>query len=282
MRIVTLNPPFFPKYSRESRSPAVAKSGTLYYPMWLAYATGYLEKAGHEVSLIDAPAVSMNTETVLSRVRDFKPEVVVLDTSTPSIYSDIAIGEALKKRIPDLFVVLVGVHVSALPTETLELSEKIDAVAFGEYDSTLVDLAGKLSSSRSDDQLKTVTGIAFRSQGGEIIKNDPRPLIQNLDDIPFVSSVYKKHLDISPYFYGHSRYPLIVLVTGRGCPFKCTYCVLPQTMQGHQYRKRSVASIVDEFRFIKDNFPEVKEIMIEDDTINSRQKPMSRILSGID
>ena len=98
MRIVTLNPPFFPKYSRESRSPAVAKSGTLYYPMWLAYATGYLEKAGHEVSLIDAPAVSMNTETVLSRVRDFKPEVVVLDTSTPSIYSDIAIGEALKKE----------------------------------------------------------------------------------------------------------------------------------------------------------------------------------------
>lgn len=281
MRIVALNPPFFPKYSRESRSPAVAKSGTLYYPMWLAYATGYLEKAGHEVLLIDAPAVSMNSETVLSRVRDFEPEIAILDTSTPSIYNDIAIGEALKKEIPNLFVVLVGVHVSALPVETLKLSENIDAVAFGEYDSTLVDLAGKLSNRKSDDLLKTVTGLAFRSKGGEIIKNDPRPLIQDLDDIPFVSSVYKKHLDISPYFYGHSRYPIIVLVTGRGCPYKCSYCVIPQTMQGHQYRKRSVASIVDEFRFIKDNFPEVKEIMIEDDTLTadkSRCREFSQVL----
>ncbi len=117
--------------------------------------------------------------------------------------------------------------------------------------------------------MKSVAGLAFRSQGGEIIKNEPRPYIQDLDDIPMVSSVYKKHLDISPYFYGHSRYPLIVLVTGRGCPFKCTYCVIPQTMQGHQYRKRSVQSIIDEFRFIKDNFPEAKEIMIEDDTLTA-------------
>jgi radical SAM superfamily enzyme YgiQ (UPF0313 family) len=81
--------------------------------------------------------------------------------------------------------------------------------------------------------------------------------------------VYKKHLDINPYFYGHSRYPLIVLVTGRGCPFHCTYCVLPQTMHGHRYRKRSVDSIVEEFRYIKENFPQAKEIMIEDDTLTA-------------
>lgn len=272
MRIVTLNPPFFPKYSRESRSPAVAKSGTLYYPMWLAYATGYLEKAGHEVSLIDAPAVCMETEQVLAKIVEYRPEMVVLDTSTPSIYNDIDIGYALKKQLPSLFVVLVGVHVSALPVETLNISESIDAVAFGEYDATLVDLASKLSAGRSDEQLRTVTGLAFRSQSGEIIKNEARPYIQDLDDIPMVSSVYKRHLDISPYFYGHSRYPLIVLVTGRGCPFKCTYCVLPQTMQGHQYRKRSVQSIIDEFRYIKENFPEVKEIMIEDDTLTADRK----------
>jgi radical SAM superfamily enzyme YgiQ (UPF0313 family) len=84
-----------------------------------------------------------------------------------------------------------------------------------------------------------------------------------------VSEVYKKHLDISPYFYGHSRYPLIVFVTGRGCPFNCTYCVIPQTMQGHAYRKRSVASVIGEFRYIHENFPGVKEIMIEDDTLTA-------------
>lgn len=273
MKILTLNPPFLPKFSRESRSPAVAKSGTLYYPMWLAYATGYLEKAGNEVLLIDAPAAELSLEQVIKAARDFKPDMVVLDTSTPSIYSDVQTGAALKDVFPGLFVVLVGVHVSALPLETLESSSKIDAVAFGEYDETLVDLAQKLSSGKRDEAtLSSVPGLAFRKDDGALVRNDPRPFMENLDDIPFVSKVYRRFLDVQPYFYGHSRHPIVVLVTGRGCPFHCTYCVVPQTLQGHKYRKRSIESIVQEFIYIRDNFPEVKEIMIEDDTLTADRK----------
>lgn len=270
MRIVALNPPFLPKYSRESRSPAVAKSGTLYYPMWLAYATGYLEKYGHEVLLIDAPAAGFDFKQVSEKVAAFKPDVAILDTSTPSIYSDVDVGVQLKKSINNLFVVLVGVHVSALPEETLGLNAAIDAVAFGEYDATLVELVSGLEKNgKTDTVLSSVKGIAFRNSAGTVVRNEHRAYIENLDDIPFVSSVYKKFLDISPYFYGHSRHPIVVIVTGRGCPFKCTYCVVPQTLQGHRYRKRSIQSIVDEFRYIKDKFPNVKEIMIEDDTLTA-------------
>jgi radical SAM superfamily enzyme YgiQ (UPF0313 family) len=273
MRILMLNPPFLPKFSRESRSPAVAKSGTLYYPMWLAYATGYLEKKGHEVLLVDAAASNQSIGEVEERAVRFAPALAVLDSSTPSIYSDVEIGSALKKAIPSLFVVLVGVHVSALPVETLGLSPAIDAVAFGEYDETLAELAGLLAKAPRDDAvLRGIAGLAFRSLSGEIIKNAPRPFIEDLDAIPFVSEVYKKHLDISPYFYGHSRYPVIVMVTGRGCPYHCTYCVIPQTLMGHRYRKRSIGSIVAEFRYIAENFPDVREIMIEDDTLTADKK----------
>ena len=273
MRILTLNPPFLPKFSRESRSPAVAKSGTLYYPMWLAYATGYLEKAGHELLFVDAAATGLSVEAVVQKAKTFNPALAVLDTSTPSIYSDIEVAAALKTALPSLFVVLVGVHGSALPLETLGISPAIDAVAFGEYDATLMDLAGKLEKTgRNDDLLRTVSGLAFHTSTGSAVKNAPRPYIENLDDIPYVSAVYKKHLDISPYFYGHSRYPLVVLVTGRGCPFHCSFCVIPQTLMGHRYRKRSVASIIGEFRYIADNFPDVKEIMIEDDTLTADKK----------
>ena len=272
MKILVLNPPFLDRFSRESRSPAVAKSGTLYYPMWLAYAVGYLEKQGHEVLFIDAPGARLTQEDVERKVESFKPRMAVIDTSTPSIYADVETAAALKRLIPSLFTILVGVHVSALPVETLTLNPGIDAVAFGEYDATLVDIAEKMIAPSPDELLGSVPGLAFRASDGRIIKNPPRPFIENLDDFPYVAAVYKKHLDISPYFYGHSRYPLIVIMTGRGCPFHCTYCVVPQVLQGHAYRKRSIENIIGEFRYISVNFPHVKEIMIEDDTLTADKK----------
>lgn len=275
MKILVLNPPFLPLFSRESRSPAVTKSGTLYYPMWLAYAVGYLEKYGHEVLFIDAPGAKLIQEEVLAKAVQFAPQMLVVEASTPSIYNDTEIACSIARKIPGIFTILVGVHVSAVPEQTLqEASNELNAVAIREYDATLVELAEKLEkkSTWNDTLLKSIPGIAFRSHIGTIIRNQDRPLIDNLDDLPMVSAVYKKHLDITPYFYGHSRHPLLVIVTGRGCPFHCTYCVLPQTMMGHKYRKRSIASIVEEFVYIQKNFPQVKEIMIEDDTLTADRK----------
>jgi radical SAM superfamily enzyme YgiQ (UPF0313 family) len=268
MRIAAINPPFLPKFSRESRSPAVTKSGTLYYPMWLAYAVGNLEKHGHEVLFLDAPAQGMGLEEVKTKVISFAPHMAVFDTSTPSIYNDIKAAVEIKAALTDLFVVLVGVHVSALPEATLRENDKIDAVAFGEYDATLVELAEIVPLLSDKRALEAIDGIAFRN-AGKVVKNRPRTFIEDLDQIPPVSQVYRRHLDIRNYFYGHSRCPLVVIVSGRGCPFQCTYCVIPQILQGHRYRKRSVENVVAEFRYIRDNFPGVKEIMLEDDTLTA-------------
>ena len=107
MKIVALNPPFLTHYSRESRSPAVAKSGSLYYPMWLSYAVGYLEKQGHEVLLIDAPAQGLTHNGVVDTTTAFQPGLVVISTSTPSIYNDIDVGIAIKKVHP-AYTSLIG------------------------------------------------------------------------------------------------------------------------------------------------------------------------------
>jgi len=272
MKILALNPPFLTRFSRESRSPAVAKSGTMYYPMWLAYAVGYLETKGHEVLFLDAAAQGTLLEDVVKKAVGFLPDMIVVDTSTPSIYSDVETAAVLKKNVPNAFVVMVGVHVSALPVETLELNSAINAIAYGEYDETLAEIAEKLKTGLSDEILSSIAGLAYRATDGNTVLNERRPFMTNLDDFPPVASVYKKHLDIIPYFYGHSLHPLIVIMTGRGCPFHCTYCVVPQVLQGHAYRKRSVTSIVEEFRYIQDNFPAIKEIMIEDDTLTADKK----------
>ena len=68
MNVLFLNPPFFNHFSRESRSPAVAKSSTLYYPKWLAHAAGVAIKNGHNVDMIDAPAWGVDIQYVLDRI----------------------------------------------------------------------------------------------------------------------------------------------------------------------------------------------------------------------
>jgi radical SAM superfamily enzyme YgiQ (UPF0313 family) len=270
MRILTLNPPYLPRYSRGQRSPAVTKSGTLYYPIWLAYATGILEQAGHQVRLVDAPAADLDLADIVRLAQDFRPELVAIETSTPSIYNDVHVGEAIKSVLPNCFVVLVGTHVSALPEETLVLSTATDAVARREYDYTLRDLAAALeaghdTSSTLSTSLTTVAGLSYRYEG-RVIHNPDRSLIQDLDSLPFVSQVYSRHLHIPDYFYAMARHPVVTLITGRGCPYACTFCLFPQTLHMRGYRCRSVENVVAEFEWIQEHLPHVRDIFIEDDT----------------
>src|SRR3990172_9550888 len=148
MKILCLNPPFkteYGRFSRTSRSPAITKSGTIYYPIWLCYVAGVLEQVGHEVMVIDSCAYGYDLLQTLHIITDSRPALVVLDTSTPSIYSDVKTGAEIKKMFPDCFIVLMGTHPSALPEETLQMDSAIDAVAVGEADYTVKELADRLS-----------------------------------------------------------------------------------------------------------------------------------------
>ncbi len=259
-----LNPPFTPNYSRNSRSPATTKGGTIYYPIWLSYATGVLEKEVFDVKLLDAPAMKYDLSYVIEFTKKFKPKLTVIETSTPSIFNDVKLAETIKDNT-DTFIVLVGTHPSALPEQTLKISEKIDAIARKEFDYTIRDLAKTLN---EGGELKSILGLSYR-KGKRIIHNPDRPFIENLDELPFVSSVYKKHLKIRNYFFAAAEYPMIMIFTGRGCPFKCFFCNWPQVFLGRRYRLRSPENVVAEFEYILKNLPEVREIGIEDDTLTA-------------
>ena len=222
MKVVMLNPPFLPKFSREQRSPAVTKSGTLYYPMWLAYATGVMEQAGFDTKLIDAPARGYNMAEISDGLKHFCPQMVVIDTSTPSIRSDVQIAAEIKNLLPHTTTVLVGPHVSALPEETLKLDPAVDVIARGEYDYTVRDVA-RILEKKGD--FEAVPGIAFR-RNGQILSTPARGYIEDLDRIPFVSRVYHRHLEIKDYFYAICRYPEITIITGRGCLHGIPVCLL--------------------------------------------------------
>lgn len=274
MKVFFVNPPFkmeFGKFSRENRSPTVTRSGTLYYPLWLIYAAAVCQKDGFEVEFLDAPATPLSHEQSFDFIRKHGKgtKLFVLDTSTPSIYNDIAFGDDLKNMYPDAHVVLVGTHPSALPVETLLKSKRIDAVARHEYDYIIRDYARAL---RDRTDVKEVKGITYRAEDGKAVSNPDMEYITELDEIPFASKFIKEYLNYKDYFFAAASYPEIQIFTGRGCMARCNYCVYPQTLHGHQYRLRTPENVIAELEYIAENFPDVKEIVFEDDTFTTKKQ----------
>lgn len=269
MKILMLNPPFMDKYSKSSRSPAVTKSGTIYFPLWLSYAAGVLDKKGHELKILDAPAKCLTKNETLKRIKAFHPHLVVIDTSTPSINSDLDFTKRIKEVLPDVKTCLVGTHVSATASEILpKHADYVDFIARHEYDYTLPEVAEAIEGKRA---FSDVLGISYR-EGGVLKENQNRPYINNLDELPFVAEVYKKYLDIEDYFYAHVSFPTVSIFSSRGCPSKCFYCMYSQVMFGKAYRKRSAKNLFEECQYIVKNFPNVKEILIDDDNFSVDQK----------
>ncbi len=278
MKVFFVNPSFkakYGKFSRENRSPTVTRSGTLYYPLWLIYAAAVCEKDGFEVEFLDAPAKPMTHKEQYDYIEKHAEgtRLFVVNTSTPSIENDIRCADYLKKQYPEAFVMLVGTHPSALPVETLENSRLLDAVARHEYDYIVRDVARAL---RDGGDPFSVKGLTFR-KGGEISSNPDMPYITELDEIPFLSAFVKKHLNYKDYFFAAGKYPEIQMFTGRGCMARCNFCVYPQTMHGHVYRMRSPENVVKELVYIAKNFPDVREIVFEDDTFTMKKARVMEI-----
>jgi hopanoid biosynthesis associated radical SAM protein HpnJ len=171
---------------------------------------------------------------------------------------------------------MVGAHVAVQPQESLKAAPAVDFVAREEFDYTLKEVAEGRS-------LATIAGLSFRD-GGRIVHNPPRPPVEDMDALPFVTEVYARDLVIEDYFIGYLRHPYISLYTGRGCKSRCTFCLWPQTIGGHRYRKRSPESIAAEIAWARERFPQVQEFFFDDDTFTDdleRTEATARLLGRL-
>lgn len=278
MKIYMLNPPFKPKFVRCGRwQGVVARGATLYYPIWLAYATGLIKEEYNNVKLVDSIACNGNIENLIEDVKKFEPDLIVIDSNFSSLSNDVGIAKILKNQTENLRTVLVGPPVSQFPDKILK--NGVDIVARWEYDITIKEVADTIE--RGKD-LKNVTGISYK-EDGRIVHNPDREFLssEELDRMPFVSKVYNEHLNIKDYFLDHALYPMVQIFTGRGCPFKCTFCSWPETLMGRKHRVRSTENVVDEFEYTANELPEVNEIFIEDDTFTINKKRIRGICEEI-
>jgi hopanoid biosynthesis associated radical SAM protein HpnJ len=158
-----------------------------------------------------------------------------------------------------MLIGFVGAKVAVQPEESLARAKVLDFVAGNEFDFTIKEIAeGK--------PLAEVDGIMYRAADGSLVKNKDRAILHDMDQLPFVTEAYKKHLRIEDYFIGYLLHPYVSIYTGRGCKSHCTFCLWPQTVGGHKYRTRSVENVIAEIRAAKEAFPQVKEFMFDDDT----------------
>jgi radical SAM superfamily enzyme YgiQ (UPF0313 family) len=266
MRVALVNAPFLPRFSRSQRSPGVIKSGVLYYPYWLAHAAALLENAGFTVGLHDAPALGVDLAASLAWVAKFGPQLVLVETSTPSIEADLDFAVRTKMRLPTAAVFLVGTHVSALPHEILA-GTFLDGALLGEYDLTALELAQAIDKGRD---LHTVAGLAL-GHGDFVETTASRPPIEDLDALPWIAPIYAKYLPIQAYNFSLAHHPMVMLISGRGCPNNCFFCLYPQVMHGRRYRARSPEHVVGEMEYVARHMPEVREIVFEDDTFTADQ-----------
>jgi hopanoid biosynthesis associated radical SAM protein HpnJ len=150
--------------------------------------------------------------------------------------------------------------VSVLPEKSLRDCPEIDFVCRKEFDYQVVDYAkGK--------PLADIPGVSFLKDG-KVVHNPDAPQIQDLDALPHVTEVYKRDLDVTRYNVPFLLNPFVSLYTTRGCPAQCTFCLWPQTLSGHPWRKRSSDDVASEMVKAKQLWPNVKEFFFDDDTFN--------------
>lgn len=274
VKISFVNPPFLPNYSRQSRSPCVAKSGTIYYSYYLAYAGCAVELAGRSVTYIDAIAHELSREQCLKPIADSAPDLIIIDTSTPSILNDITFASDIKRLLPDAVVVCVGTFPSKNTNEFFKLVEEsgslIDGCLLGEYEETCYELAKNPSIFQ---EKLSHDGVVWRERRSSGDVYELRKTSEDfLNQLGFVSDFYKRHLGekgIKKHFYASITWPYLQLLTARGCPYKCSFCNIPSI---GSYRTRSIPSVVNEFLFIQSELPYVSEVFIEDDTFPINKK----------
>lgn len=260
MRTLFLNPPSFEGFDggASSRWPATREIESYWYPVWLCYPAGLLPDS----KVVDAPPHKITIEDTVSMAKDF--ELLVLFTSTPGLHVDVKIAEMMKDSNPKLEVCFVGPPVTVEPEKVLRTSKAIDFIVRREFDYQIVNYAqGK--------PLAELPGVSYRKDGG-IVHNPEGGYIENLDELPWVSKVYKRDLDFRRYNVPFLLNPFISFYTSRGCPAMCTFCLWPQTHSGHRWRLRSVGDIVNEVRWSLENFSGLKEIFFDDDTFNYKKE----------
>ena len=229
-------------------------------PFGISYISAVLKEEGHQTSVVVPTRESV--EAVEEHIRDFDPGLVCF-TGVYSAFGFLSgVAGRVKKRYPDLFLVLGGPHASLDPEGCLE--SDFDAVCVGEGEYPTLELAAQLEDGRSPKGIPNL----YIKRGAAVERNRPRPFMEDLDSLPFPDRGIWL-----PWLAQPLSRPSVL--AGRGCPFDCTYCcnhALRNVAEGKYVRLRSPESIVSELTWIKSVLPDLEDVYLEVETLGANRR----------
>jgi radical SAM superfamily enzyme YgiQ (UPF0313 family) len=232
-------------------------------PLGILYVAAVLKRAGHEVRFYNG--AFLTHEEILRGVGEFGPRFAGIYSTTFGWYKAMDTAESVKRLNPEIFTCAGGPYPIALQERCLHDCAHFDAVVTGEGEHTVPEMLARLESGRDPEG---VLGVAFR-RGLEIVKNPPRPLIEDLDSLPFPArELLHDSESYRPPPGTYRRKPVTVLMTARGCDRKCLFCfqIDKRRRAGVRgVRFRSLGNVLAEIEHCLDRG--YREIKFLDDTL---------------
>lgn len=243
------------------------------FPFAMAYTTAVCKREGLEVRLLDAVAEGMTRDVTLAAISRYMPEICVIETATPSIAYDMEFAQIVKERF-NCIIVLTGPHANSMPDEVMSYP-CCDVILLGEYDLTLPELIKAIANKYS---LAEIKGIIYR-ENGAVHRNPYRPLIEDLDSLPYPE---RDEIPIEKYTDPTcKKYPNLCIISSRGCPYECIFCLEPRVFYGKRnYRRRRPDAVVDEIQYVIDKY-KVEEIYFDDASFSIGNKRAREISEEI-
>lgn len=261
MRVLLISPP----YTAEERyGKDLGKFGPLNEPLGLAYLAASLETGGHEVAILDAPALELTKEGICEYIEKHEYDLIGVTMLTPMYHRSIEVVQAVNTLFPDIKIVVGGPHPTILPEETLNENSEIDFAVLGEGELILLNLVRALE---NGDDIDEIPGLAYR-KGESVVINPPPPMVADLDDLPIPARhllpMEAYHITRSRSKSGHS----FTVSVARGCPFNCAFCC---RIFGRKARHHSVERVLKEISILVEEYG-ASEINLEADTLTVNRK----------
>lgn len=259
MKILLINP-FIEQMHRE-----LGYAENFRPPLGLTYLAAVLEKAGHDVELLDALMLGIQFPKLKRILEETKPELVGVSSFTPTRYECFRTADRIKETLgPEVKVVLGGPHASAVPEDTLEKVRSVDYVVRGEGEISLLELVEAIEQKKDPSE---VPGISGR-KNGSLFHAPDRPVVKKIDDLPMPA----RHL-IPMKRYG-TRMPSTMsrcttILTSRGCPGRCIFCTRDWFSRSSRYH--SPERILQEVEEVIGRYG-IRNIIFQDDTFTSNRK----------